>query len=202
MNTRWISKKTRRGTVWVMSLAVAVLFPSATEALEDASPVRVIGAVRLHDPSAPRAQLVEWALARYRAAHLEVPSLDLYFHPDPSGCRGNLGRAANGRVDLCVRLAMEPGPQRIVLHELAHAWAEVHLDEASRAAFNRFRGVATWNNAGAEWKDRGNEQAAEIMAWGLGDGTMGPMISGDRESPALAAAFQMLTGAGPLHHAA
>lgn len=201
MGTGRISSRARRATVWTVALST-VLVPSAIRALDDASAIRVIGEARLHDPTAPGAEMLGWALERYREAHLAVPAVDVHFHPDPSGCRGNLGYFEGLRVDLCVRLEMEPGPQRIVLHELAHAWTRAHLTDDARAAFTLVRGLATWSDESADWKDRGIEQAAEIMAWGLGDGTMMPMISGDRDPAALADAFQVLTGADPLHVAA
>lgn len=200
MDTARIGRTARRAAVW--AIAVAVLVPSTSRAHEDHSPVRVIDGVRLHEPSAPRAEMVGWALARYRAAHLAVPAVDVYFHPDPSGCRGNLGYTAGGRIDLCVRLEMEPGPERIVLHELAHAWGAAHLGQETRTAFAAARGLAAWNDLGQPWKDRATEQAAEIVAWGLGDGTMSPMISGDRDPDRLADDFRLLTGADPLHEIA
>lgn len=186
--------------VWVVALTT--LASPAARSLDEATPVRVIGEVRLHEPTAPRAEMLEWALGRYEAAHLAVPAVDVHFHPAPSGCRDRLGLMVEGRIDLCVRMELEPGPLRIVLHELAHVWTSVHVTEVTRTSFVRQRGLTAWNNPQAPWKDRGNEQAAEIIAWGLGDGTMGPLISGDREPVALAAAFRLLTGTEPLQGAA
>jgi hypothetical protein len=165
---------------------------------EDTS-VLVSGRVRLEDPTPARTELVEWAVARYEAAGLELPTVDLRFHDSDAGCHGNVGWTDGFDVELCTRLAMEAGPQRIVLHELAHAWCNANLDDAGREAFDRFRGSPSWNGSTSSWKARGTEQAAEIVAWGLGDGTMLPLIDGDVSPEGLAAAFELLTGRAPLH---
>jgi hypothetical protein len=161
--------------------------------------VLIGGRVRLADPSPARTELVEWAVGRYRAAGLELPTIDLRFHEDDAECHGNVGWTDGFDVELCIRLAMEAGPQRIVLHELAHAWCNANLTEGERETFDRLRTASTWNDESRAWKDRGTEQAAEIIAWGLGDGTMLPLISGDVSPDGLAVAFHSLTGRAPLH---
>lgn len=189
-----------RVLIVVLALLVQV-GPVSSSALPETDTVRVVGEVRLHQPNPERRELIEWAVNRYRSAGLDVPAVDVHFHTDPAGCRGYLGYTRGERIDYCVRLAMEPGPQRIVLHELAHAWAETHLTDEARSAFIEMRGAPTWNDLGFAWKDRGTEQAAEIIAWGLGDGTMSPMVHGDLDPSSLAGAFRMLTGAEPLRDA-
>ena len=129
----------------------------------------------------------------------ELPTIDLRFHESEAGCNGNVGWTDGFDVELCTRLQMEAGPERIVLHELAHAWCNANLDESDREAFVRFRGSPSWNGSTSSWKARGTEQAAEIVAWGLGDGTMLPLIDGDVSPEGLAAAFELLTGRAPLH---
>ncbi|HEY7400410.1 MAG TPA: hypothetical protein VH989_05890 [Actinomycetota bacterium] len=157
------------------------------------------GRVRVEDPTPARAELVAWAVGRYDAAGLDLPTIDLRFHENAAGCHGNVGWTDGFRVDLCIRLAMDAGPQRLVLHELAHTWCNANLGEDEREAFDRLRGVTSWNGDASEWGVRGTEQAAEIIAWGLGDGTMLPLIGGDVSPAALAAAFEQLTGRAPLH---
>lgn len=192
-----VAREAFRAAVFVLAAGLTMV-PSAG-ATDDAPRVRRVGEATLIDPTPARIEMLDWALDRYREAHLAVPAIDVRFHDDTSGCRGNVGYTDGGRVDLCVRLDMEPGPQRIVLHELAHAWANVYLSEEARDAFTRMRGLGTWSGEDADWKDRGTEHAADIVAWGLGDGTMLPLISGDRDAGSLAAAFRSLTGTAPLH---
>jgi hypothetical protein len=146
-----------------------------------------------------REALLDWAVRRYRAAGLVLPPVRVAFHAGTDGCRGNVGYQVNGRIDLCVRLAMEGGPERIVLHELAHAWCDEHLTDAARIAFMQSRRLASWNGSTADWRQRGYEQAAEIIAWGLGEGTLHPQIDGVNDPDALAAGFRLLTSVDPLH---
>jgi hypothetical protein len=197
------TNRTLRAASRSLAVALALLVelgPAASGALPE-DMVRVLGEVRLHQPNPERRELIEWAVNRYREAGLEVPPVDVYFHSESTGCRGNLGYTAGERIDLCVRLAMEPGPQRIVLHELAHAWAGAHLTDEARSAFTEMRGAPTWNDLAYPWKDRGTEQAAEIIAWGLGDGSMLPIVHGDLDPSSLARGFRMLTGAEPVRDA-
>jgi len=77
-------------------------------------------------------------------------------------------------------------------HELAHAWEGAALDDACRERFLQLRRLHAWAGDDVEWKQRGVEQIAEIVAWGLGDGTMAPMIDGDRDPQALGAAFDLV----------
>lgn len=201
MDTKRITQTAARVTIGAFAL-VTLATSSPTHAVDEATPVQTLDGVRLHEPNPQREEMLDWALKQYRAAGLDMPSVDVYFHGDSSGCGGYLGHTQNGRVDLCVRLAMERQPQRIVLHELAHAWAEVQLDEETRARFMRLRNLPGWNVTSDDWKVRGTEQAAEIIAWGLGEGTTSPMITGDIDPAALADGFLLLTGTEPLHLAA
>lgn len=143
--------------------------------------------------------LLDWAIKRYRAAGLVLPPVRVAFHTGTDGCRGNVGYQVNGLIDLCVRLAMEAGPERIVLHELAHAWCDEHLTDAARIRFMQSRRLTSWNGSTADWRQRGYEQAAEIIAWGLGEWTLHPQIDGANDSDTLAAGFRLLTSVDPLH---
>lgn len=200
MDTRRITQTAVRITIGAFAL-MTLATSAPTRATDDSRPVRAFGAVRLHEPNPQREEMLDWAIKRYRTAGLQMPEIDVYFHQDSGGCGGYLGFTKNGRVDLCVRLAMEGQPQRILLHELAHAWAEVQLDEETRSAFIELRGLGGWNVTADDHKDRGTEQAAEIVAWGLGEGTTPPMISGDTTPEALAGGFRLLTGTEHLNGA-
>jgi hypothetical protein len=160
-------------------------------------PVAQFGPLALFSTSPVARDLIEWSVERYETAGLELPPTQVHFSNE-DGCGGFVGTTIEGRIDLCVRLAMEAGPQRIVLHELAHAWAGSNLDEATKDRFDQLRGLSHWADASDTWKRRGSEQAAEIIAWGLGDGTMLPLIDGDTDPAALTEAFRLLTGADPL----
>ena len=55
-----------------------------------------------------------------------------------------------------------------MVHELAHAWIETTFEAKDRQAFMQLRRLDTWTG-GDQWKERGAEQAAEILTWGLMD---------------------------------
>jgi hypothetical protein len=180
----------------LMSLALSLgLIPSSWS--RDRGPIFDAGSIAVH-PAPPIArEMISWSVTRYEQAGLGLPPTDVFFHDGRDGCDGYLGTTVVGRIDLCVRLAMEPGPQRIVLHELAHAWVFANFDAARQASLLEMRGLTSWAGRGVPWKEQGREQAAEIVAWGLGDGTMLPMIEGDVEHRALSEAFRLLTGVDP-----
>lgn len=56
-----------------------------------------------------------------------------------------------------------------MLHELAHAWANLNLTDAQREQFAKLRGLEVWNSSEHDWEERATEHAAEIIAWALMD---------------------------------
>jgi hypothetical protein len=86
-----------------------------------------------------------------------------------------------------------------MLHELAHVWTAEYTTPEQRAAFASLRGLATWNDASAAWSDRGNEQASEVIAWGLAEQPVSLVRIGSPSCAELEVAFHALTGAEPLH---
>lgn len=94
--------------------------------------------------------------------------------------------------------------RRSLLHELAHAWDQTSPDltEADRKRFLELRGLERWSDRSLEWPYRGEEQAAEILVWGLLQGEV-PIPTrvgdvGDQDTASLTAAFRLLTGRNPL----
>jgi hypothetical protein len=184
-----------RAAGWIaiaVSVGAIASVPDAVALTQGGDPVPGTPQVVVVDAPPAARELAAWAVGRFEAAGLELPPTEVHFHGDTDGCRGFLGYAQGGRIDLCVRLAMEAGPQRLVLHELAHAWEGVTLDDACRDRFLALRGLDAWAGTDAEWKQRGIEQLAEIVAWGLADGAMGPMIDGDRDPEALIEAYDLV----------
>jgi len=143
-------------------------------------------------------ELVQWAQERYAAAGLELPELTIRFHDGPAGCGGYNGYYTQdtGTVDICNRGGGTTDPGLTVLHELAHAWTFEHLTGSEAATWSQGRGLDTWTGADAWWQ-QGQEQAAEILAWGLADR---PFISQFLQSETctdLATAYTALAGAAP-----
>ena len=184
-----------RAAGWIviaMSVGAIASLPDAVALTRDGDPVPGTPQVVVVDSPPAATELAAWAVGRFEAAGLELPPTEMHFHNGTDGCRGFLGYAQGGRVDLCVRLEMEAGPQRLVLHELAHAWEGATLDEACRERFLELRSIDAWAGDDVEWKQRGIEQLAEVVAWGLADGAMAPMIDGDRDPQALGAAYDLV----------
>jgi hypothetical protein len=158
--------------------------------------VTVSQSIRVHDATPPQIALVRWAVGRFDDAHLELPPLDIYFHHDRSGCRGIFAFYAGDRIDMCPGLILNLLPRHFVLHEMAHAWSVHSMTQVERAAFMRLRGLSTWNSDDQPWSDRGFEQAADIIAWAIGDGILSPTIP-DNDETTLVTDYEFLTGSLP-----
>ena len=143
-------------------------------------------------------RLVRWAAGRYEHAGLGVPTVDVYFHPDTSGCYGHLGSELDGRVDICVVIVSEIARDAL-LHEMGHAWVDEHVSADVRERFMRMRGLTAWNDQRVIWDERGFEHAAETLAWALGHRYIAPGIP-NHDPVRLTFAFELLTGGLPLPH--
>jgi hypothetical protein len=189
--------RTRRAVGWStrieqVALAASILLGSFGRA--GARPPSVV--VRDGDPFQRSA--ATWAIGRYEVAELELPAIEIAFHPNAAACGGNSGFTSGGRIDLCTTSPSLNYLRATLLHEIAHAWLEAHLTDRSRRAFLDLRGLQTWTSPHTPWGLRGVEQAAEIMAWGLGDGTIQAWF--DHEpTEELGVAFELLTERQPLN---
>jgi hypothetical protein len=139
--------------------------------------------------------LAEWAVARFEDAGLDVPRVEIHFHGSSSGCGGHLGYAKVGRVDVCTVLVNEMA-RRNLLHEMGHVWIDQNASRATRRRFLEMRGLTSWNARTNPWEERGYEQGAEIIAWGLGTRFLTAQIP-DNRSEQMAAGFELLTGVTP-----
>ena len=113
------------------------------------------------------------ALSLFAQADLPLPVLEIHRHHDLGPCDGfeGLHRSSGERsiIDICT---VETGDyeERMLIHELGHAWSEHFLTNDHKRAFQDLRGWTTWlDYKRAKWEDNGAEQAAEIIVWGLED---------------------------------
>jgi hypothetical protein len=113
--------------------------------------------------TAEQAQVVVWAEARFAEAGLELPTIPYRFHDHEDECDGHRGiyRIRTGMVEMCTTL------EKVMLHEMAHAWAEANMTARDKAEFVARRGLPTWGSRKFPWEERGTEHVAEILAWGL-----------------------------------
>ena len=185
------------------ALALLVMIPQVSQPVAAAADPVVIKIVAA---TVRQAQDAEWALARFEAAGLELPSLTIVFHDDYQSCgmREGVLRIAgeNVTIDECQN---DPSrSRRSLLHELAHAWDHVggSIDTDTRLDFLTLRGLRSWDDDDLPWNQRGEEQTAEIIAWGLMHQPAPiPTSVGDhgaQDTLSLATAFILLTGIRPL----
>jgi hypothetical protein len=178
--------RTTRRIGWLAVAAMVALTIAMT---------RVNPETRITGGTPSQQEMARWAIGRFEAAGLSLPSLEIRFHPTPNGCDGRLGGYADGTADLCgthVNLMS----RRTLLHEMAHGWVGSTVSAGLKARFLRLRQLESWNDPGVDWQERGTEHAAEIIGWALcdqGTGTQLPSIP--RNAPdQLADAYQLLTG--------
>jgi hypothetical protein len=136
--------------------------------------------------------LARWAVGRFETAGLEPPAVEVAFHGDPSACGGHMGWARAGSVEVCTVLANEMS-RRNLLHEMSHVWLDQNVGSITRDRFLDERGLPSWNSSHDPWELRGFEQAAEIMAWALGNRILAPQIP-EAEPSALGGGFKTLAG--------
>ena len=177
----------------LLVVAIAAVFVGqGVHADAGPKPVAVGSSIRVFGGDREHVRLVRWAAARYETRGLGVPTVDVHFHPDTSGCYGHLGAQLGRRVDVCVTSLFELGRETL-LHEMGHAWIKENVTDSVRERFLEMRNLRAWNETTVPWDDRGFEHGAEIIAWGLGNRYIAPSIP-DRDPVGLAAGFELLTG--------
>lgn len=142
-------------------------------------------------------------LSIFATAGLPLPTIEIRRHHDSSPCDGfeGLHRRFGERsvIDICTAQSGE-FEQRILLHELGHAWAEHFLTEDHRHAFQQLRGWTSWlDYKRARWEDNGAEQAAEIIAWSLSEQPTAVIKIHPDSCEDLHDGYVALTGREPLH---
>ena len=178
------------GLALVVALVLGWRLGSARASI--AVPIRT--EVLAYEADADQIQMTRWAANRFERAGLQVPEVEIHFHEHLSDCRGHLGYALAGRIDLCTHLVDTPA-RRAILHEMGHIWLDEHFPVWERPRFLRLRDLSAWNSSKDPWNVRGYEQGAEVMAWALGERIMTPSIPDNGEGE-LRTAFRFLTGHG------
>lgn len=152
--------------------------------------------------TAEQMQEVTWALERFSAAGLELPSrITFVFDPTRASCDGTTGRCRLDGDPPLVAVCEPDGDNAhrvldrkiTLLHELAHVWHR-HLDEPEGAAAV-VGGEPTADDV--RWEDRTEERVAVVISWGLLDQPRRPVRS-SLSCVELVDQFRALTGAEPL----
>ncbi len=178
--------QTRR---WIGRLAVAAMVALTLAMSSIETETRITGGT-------PAQQgMARWAVGRFEAERLDLPSLEIRFHRSTNGCDGRMGGYSNGTADLCSKYVNWMS-RRTLLHEMAHAWVGANVSADLEARFLRLRQLETWNDHDFDWEERGTEHAAEIIGWALdgqGTGTDRPSIP-NNDPNQLVEAYELLTG--------
>ena len=157
----------------------------------------------IHGATIAEERAIDWSIRRYREAGLDgMPDLDVYVHGSDEECNGGIGLYHAGRIDLCTKASSDPYQRKFALHEMAHGWIEDNVSGAVLDRFMDIRGIAAWNDRSFDWKQRGTEQAAEIVTWGLGEGEIAPLLPEATDAPTLTHLYELLTGREPITPAA
>jgi len=157
----------------------------------------------IHGADAAEERAIDWSIRRYREAGLAgMPDLEIHLHRSHDPCNGGLGLYVAGRIDLCTAASSEPYQRKFALHEMAHGWIETNVDGQVLDRFMDIRGITAWNDRSYDWKQRGTEQAAEIVTWGLGEGEISPLLPEAVDGPTLARLYELITGREPITPAA
>jgi hypothetical protein len=163
--------------------------PSAPRA-EAGEPVRV-PPPGIYGADPARRAAIESAIDRFRDAGIPLPPLRIYAHTSTDGCEGHSGMfmqyGDESRVDLCIAAS----GMGLALHELAHAWEHHRMADDARQAFLGETGLV-WYDPDTPWRERGIEQVAITIAWGLLDQPLtDDQAAGNAE---LLGRFRLLTG--------
>ena len=194
--TRTLTRITRIALSVCLAAAALAFGPKATPA-QDPRPLTIVGATQAEE------QAVDWAFHRYGEAGLRnLPPLEVHLHRSHDACHGGLGLYFAGGIELCTKDSSEPYQRKIALHEMAHAWTEANVPGDVLRAFMQRQRVADWNDRSYPWKERGTEQAAEVITWGLGEGEIAPLLPEVPDPETLASLYEMLTGRAPITPAA
>ena len=175
-------------------LAAAVMTLGATRSAPAPAPLTIYGA------DAEDEAAVDWALHRFRAGELpNLPPLEVHLHGSHDACNGGLGLYFGGRIDLCTKDSSEAYARKFAIHEIAHAWTETNVGASVLDRFMSLRAIERWNDRRDAWKERGTEQAAEIITWGLGEGEIAPLLPDELDIETMAELYELLTGERPIN---
>jgi len=111
------------------------------------------------------------------------------------GCGGHAGvhSVSKGHdvVEICTDAPF------VLLHELGHVWSALYMDDERRQEWLQLRGLDSWSDA--DYYERGTEQAADIIAFGLLDTWHTPTSIAPNDRKSLIESFTWLFGMEPAH---
>ncbi len=191
-------RSTRRAVTWIIELTLVVTALVGGLGREASEVPAVTGSAALQGHLAA-------ALALFDEHGLPQPDLaEVRFDSTDPRCEGRYGLydGTSRSVLLCFDAdtmilgsdeTLHRREQRVLLHELAHAWTETHTGTDQREQFMGVHGVERWNDLGDRWHTRGTEIAAETFVWVLTDGANTPRSLASVDETLLRQGFAVLT---------
>ena len=151
-------------TVIATIITVSVLLAPLTQNYEKTNNERSVRIQILGDLLAVR-EAVTRAVKRFTSVGLELPPLIIHLHismDESKGGRDLYARNGDGqRVDICTR------SERVIIHELAHAWEQHQVDDDLRNRLLIEWDLEFWQNLDVPHHERGIEVAANTVEVGL-----------------------------------
>lgn len=175
-------------------IEVSVSPIESLEPLAEITPTNAITDVRIVADD-ERAVDIRTALDKFENAGWPLSNLEIRAEGE-DGCGGNAGVRLMEQDLNVVEICTEA--EWALLHELGHVWAALYLDENERQEWVELRGLDSWSDAD-KWEDRGTEQLADIVAFGLFDEWHTPTSIASNDRKSLIDGFEWLFGMEPLN---
>jgi hypothetical protein len=154
----------------------------------------IIKGVRVVDGTTEHTDRIESALQTFTDAGWPLTNVEIRVGGE-DGCGGHAGvhSVSKGHdvVEICTDAPF------VLLHELGHVWSDRYLDDDKRAEWLQLRGLSSWSDA--DYHERGTEQAADIIAFGLLDTWVTPTRIAPNDWKSLIESFTWLFNMEPVH---
>lgn len=202
----------RPSTYTGLLISLLVVNPTGLVQAGESQPIEALEVVETEIPeshpplTSEQREFVSWGEARFADAGLTLPEVEYVFHDDLEECgwHGGKYRPSTRTVTMC------NADPKTLIHELAHAWETTRLTDETRNAFMELRGLTEWTGRSVPWSERGAEQVAEVITWGVEeasrlvpwtepDGSITfRLLSIDASVEELLTAYRLLTGQEPV----
>ena len=129
--------------------------PSPVQATE------IIHGVRILAPTEALHESVSLALATFADAGWPIHNTEIRWSDHE--CNGAVAFHAEERGHHVIVMCTDA--EWTLLHELGHVWSDLYLDDEAKTEWVHRRGLDSWHEGA--YDDRGTEQAAQAVAFGL-----------------------------------
>lgn len=161
-------------------------------ALPEVEATEIIDGVRIVADTAARIDMATAAVEKFSSAGWVLTNTEIRWSDD--ACDGAVAFHAEERGHHVIVMCSDS--EWTMLHELGHVWSALYLDEEGEAEWLNRRGLDSWHDG--PYHDRGTEQAAQVIAFGLFDSTHIPSMSNNNYAT-LVDDFEWLFDIAPVH---